>query len=194
MDRVLLLNADHDPIKCVHWTRAVSLMVQDRAYLVAEVPGGVVRSVRATIPRPSVIALTTYVRLVRTPPPPTRRNLLARDGHRCVYCGVHGSELGHLDASQRLTVDHVVPQCRAENGRVRVPWLGRWVGVHAWENIVTACGRCNNVKGGRLPSEAGMHLAHPPTRPEPRSLWMARLSHGSTPEAWAPWVHPRKVA
>src|SRR2546427_8303262 len=45
-----------------------------------------------------------------------------------------------LFRSEELTFDHVVPI--AKGGR------------KTWENIVTACWRCNNKKSGRTPEEA----------------------------------------
>lgn len=194
MDRTLLLNADYAPIKTLAWQRAVSLLVQDRVTLVEEWPGAVVRSPSLTVPRPAVVALTRYVRLVRVTPAPSRRNVLARDGYRCVYCDATGADLTQLPPAQRLTLDHVVPRAHAKNGRVRLPWSGRMVAVNAWENLVTACGRCNNRKGARLPREAGLTLPSPPRAPDPRAVWMSRLRHHELPEVWRPWVIPRRAA
>lgn len=42
-------------------------------------------------------------------------------------------------------------------------------GATTWTNIVTACGTCNNAKGARTPSQAGMpllYLPYAPTRAE----------------------------
>jgi len=38
-------------------------------------------------------------------------------------------------------------------------------GRTTWENIVTACARCNLTKGGRTPKEAHMHPRRSPRRP-----------------------------
>ena len=43
-------------------------------------------------------------------------------------------------------------------------------GRTTWENIVTACARCNLTKGGRTPREAAMHPRHPPRRPSMHEL------------------------
>jgi 5-methylcytosine-specific restriction endonuclease McrA len=58
----------------------------------------------------------------------TRKELFARDGHRCVYCGKIFPEDG-------LTVDHVQPRVRG--------------GDRSGGNIVTACIGCNTLKGHR---------------------------------------------
>ena len=85
--------------------------------------------------------LTRYVRVPYRKVLLTRRNVLRRDGHRCVYCG----------ATERLTLDHVLPKSRG--------------GPDAWENLVAACTPCNNRKGNRTPEEAGMRMSRRPFRP-----------------------------
>jgi hypothetical protein len=60
------------------------------------------------------------------------RQVFARDGLRCRYCG----------ATQDLTIDHVVPRC-----------LG---GTDDADNLTVACRPCNGRKGGRTPEQAGM--------------------------------------
>ena len=51
-------------------------------------------------------------------------------------------------------LDHVVPKSRG--------------GLHAWENVVAACRRCNAKKEDRTPAEAGFHLARQPFAPARR--------------------------
>ena len=53
-------------------------------------------------------------------------------GRRCVYCAVPL-------ILENATLDHVYPLARG--------------GAHAPGNIVTACGRCNRLKGDMLPHE-----------------------------------------
>ena len=56
----------------------------------------------------------------------------------CRYCG----------AKSNLTIDHVVPLSKG----------GKWV----WENLVTACGRCNGKKGSRSLKQLGWKLKSTP--------------------------------
>ncbi|MBD2214310.1 HNH endonuclease [Calothrix sp. FACHB-156] len=74
-------------------------------------------------------------------PPVNRREVLKRDGHTCQYCG----------STKRLTLDHVIPRSKG--------------GQHTWNNVVTACERCNSTKSDRLPHEAGMVLKTKPKAP-----------------------------
>jgi 5-methylcytosine-specific restriction endonuclease McrA len=115
-----------------------------------------VRSVRFEVEVPRVIRLLGYDRLPRQRVRFNRRNLFARDGHRCQYCG------GNFSNSE-LSLDHVLPRSRG--------------GVASWENIVCACLKCNVRKGGRTPQEAGMRLIREPSRPRASPTLQLKLGH-----------------
>lgn len=66
----------------------------------------------------------------------TNKALFRRDDHVCLYCG----EQFHYTF---LTRDHVIPISRG--------------GADNWENVVTACFRCNNHKGSKTLAEWGLH-------------------------------------
>jgi len=91
--------------------------------------------VNAAIRVPRVILLRSYDRMPRRHVRFSRCNVFLRDQNRCQYCA---RQLPRAE----LNLDHVVP---------RYARLGRRV----WENVVCSCHRCNRVKGGRTPSEAG---------------------------------------
>jgi 5-methylcytosine-specific restriction endonuclease McrA len=61
--------------------------------------------------------------------------VLARDQHRCRYCGA---------AERPLAVDHLLPISRG--------------GCAEIDNLVAACKPCNSRKKNRTPEEAGMAL------------------------------------
>jgi len=103
-----------------------------------------VRTVRFDLAVPRVIRLLTYDRVPKTRVRLNRRNLFARDGSRCQYCG-------RKFRSTDLSIDHVVP--RSRGGRTE------------WTNVVCACMTCNVRKGGRTPREAHMHLVREPKQP-----------------------------
>jgi 5-methylcytosine-specific restriction endonuclease McrA len=77
-------------------------------------------------------------------PPLNNRTLFKRDANLCMYCGLH------FRASE-LTRDHITPISRG--------------GRDVWTNVVTACRRCNNHKGGRTPEEARLQLVAVPFTP-----------------------------
>ncbi len=103
-----------------------------------------IRTIHFEIQVPRVIRLLTYDRLPRTKVKFNRRNIFARDGNRCQYCG-------RRFPTVELSLDHVMPRSRG--------------GGTDWENIVCACIRCNVRKGGRTPAEANMKLIKQPVKP-----------------------------
>ena len=86
---------------------------------------------------PRVILLQSYDRVPRRYVRFSRFNIYARDQNRCQYCG-------RQFPRSELNLDHVVPRSQG--------------GTSVWENVVCSCHRCNRVKGGRTPAEAGMRL------------------------------------
>jgi 5-methylcytosine-specific restriction endonuclease McrA len=158
---VLVLNATYEPLSIVSIKRAIVLLLKEKAELV-EAAEAMLHSERFTIPTPLVIRLVYYVKI---PPlmslPVTRRTVLARDHYTCQYCGL-------IPPRQQLTLDHVLPRSRG--------------GKTIWENVVTACDKCNGRKGNRTPDEANMTLMTQPKRP--RYLAIAALASVEVKQAW----------
>ena len=115
-----------------------------------------VRTVSSEIQVPRVIRLVGYERLPKQTVKFNRRNIFARDGNRCQYCGKRF-------ATSELSLDHILP--RSRGGRA------------TWENIVCACLKCNVRKGGRTPWEAGMRLIRDPVQPRTSPALSVKLSH-----------------
>ncbi|VAX37306.1 HNH endonuclease family protein [hydrothermal vent metagenome] len=104
---------------------------------------------------PRVIRLLTYDRVPRQAIKFNRRNVFLRDDHHCQYCG-------NQFHSHRLSLDHVLPRSRG--------------GKLTWENVVSACHKCNVRKGNRTPNEAGMNLSRPPKKPQRNPVLAQQLS------------------
>jgi 5-methylcytosine-specific restriction endonuclease McrA len=136
----LVLNASYEPLCVVPGRRAVVLVLTGKAVTVAQ-GDGVLHAATTEVPVPAVLRLTRFVKVpYRATVPLTRKAVFARDGGRCAYCdGVATS------------VDHVVPRSRG--------------GAHAWENVVSACGRCNHLKADRGIAELGWRLRRQPVAP-----------------------------
>lgn len=115
------------------------------------------RTVRFDIAVPRIIRLALYDRLPKQEVKFNRRNIYARDGNRCQYCGKKHS-------TSELSLDHVVP--RSQGGR------------STWDNIVCACLKCNIRKGGRTPAEANMTLITLPKRPKRNPVITMKLADG----------------
>lgn len=138
MANVLVLNASYEPLNITSWRRAIVLLLKGKAEQIEH--NGVY--LLPDFPLPTVIRLRYYVRVPYKDIPLTRRNIMHRDGHSCQYCGYLGDD---------LTLDHVLPRSRG--------------GGDTWENLVTACVRCNVKKGSRTPKEANMTLRYLPRKP-----------------------------
>jgi len=159
--RVLLLNAGFEPLSVVPARRAVVLVLGGKAE-VLHAGRGVLRSERRSVPVPSVIRLVRFVRVpYRAVAPLSRRNVFARDGGRCQYCGRPAENL-----------DHVVPRSRG--------------GPHSWENIVASCRACNARKEDRLPHECAMHPRRTPTAPHAHAALAAAA--GELAPTWLPYL------
>jgi 5-methylcytosine-specific restriction endonuclease McrA len=90
--------------------------------------------------------------------PLSRENVYRRDGYACVYCG--------CDNRKTLTLDHVIPQSKG--------------GKDAWDNLVTACKKCNSEKSNLTLEEYGKEIPQPR---RPHYLMMIKQVH-HIPDEW----------
>jgi 5-methylcytosine-specific restriction endonuclease McrA len=162
--RTLVLNAGFEPLAVVSFKRAIVLVMNQKATIVASDAEHPVYGSSGSWDRPSVILLTRYVRIPNTRLiPVSRRGVLRRDGQRCGYCG-----------GAATTIDHVQPRSRG--------------GEDSWENLVACCLRCNNKKGDRTPHEMGWSLrVHP--RPPYGTSWLVRGVERALPQ-WEEYLAP----
>ena len=143
--------------------KAIILLYLGKAELIEAHDGKQIRSVSVSMPFPSIVRLSVYIRIPYKKIILSRKNILRRDGHRCQYCG---------ENDVPLTVDHVIPKSRA--------------GEDTWENLVTACVQCNNRKGDRTPDDARMKLLRKPMKPS--HVTFIRHFVGNIDERWKPYL------
>jgi 5-methylcytosine-specific restriction endonuclease McrA len=169
MEQTLLLNATYEPLKVVHWQKAMTLWCQGKVEIIAS-HDREVRAVSFSLKLPSVIRLLRYVRIKKRFEyvPFSRANIYARDGYSCQYCA-------HKFPTQELTFDHVVPV--SQGGR------------KDWDNIVTCCVSCNRRKGGRTPEEARMRLVKPPRRPDSAPAIRITIGLRHAPDSWRDYLY-----
>ena len=141
---VLVLNQNYEPLNVCNVRRALILVLRGKAEVI-ESARSVFHTARATFVLPSVIRLVHMIKRPRPKVRLSRKEIFARDGWRCVYCG---------RVTRDLTLDHVLPRHRG--------------GPHTWENLVAACRACNHRKSDRTPEQAHMPLLYTPYVP---SLW-----------------------
>ena len=145
---VLVLNANFEPLNVCDTRRALGLIMNGKAEMVAN-GRGYIHTTRLSYPRPSVIRLEHMVKRPRPRVKLTKREVFRRDNYTCQYCG---RQTAHL------TIDHVIPRHRG--------------GQHRWDNLVAACPGCNRHKGGRMLVEANMALRHRPAEPVPTAAYL----------------------
>lgn len=181
--RVLVLNRSFQPVAVTRVARAFGLLYsgtarvldeqfrtfdfESWAELAAEHGDDVIRTPRLVIKVPRVLVLQAYDRLPRSRVRFSRQNVYLRDRFTCQYCGKRFPR-------HRLNLDHVVP--RSQGGRT------------TWENVVCSCVRCNLIKGGRTPEQAGMRLLREPRRPSWTSLTplLGKIPY----QEWMPFLDP----
>ncbi|MFH1304431.1 MAG: HNH endonuclease [Planctomycetota bacterium] len=180
---VLALNKTYSPVHVISAKRAFCLLSKDIAEVISVEDGSFmnydfsswieiselrsefnerneledwVLSVNFEIQVPRVVRLLRYDRIPNNTIKFNRRNIFIRDSYRCQYCQRKYSV-------KQLSLDHVVP--RSQGGGMN------------WENIVSACHRCNTKKGGRTPSQAGMKLLQKPAKPSRNPVLQQQVNH-----------------
>jgi 5-methylcytosine-specific restriction endonuclease McrA len=139
--QVLILNADFSAISICNVNKAFLLVYLNKAELVVEAQKYSMRTIDKTYPSPSIIRLNKYVNVPYKSVLLNRTNVFKRDSNSCLYCS----------SNKDLTLDHVLPKSRG--------------GKTNWENLVTACKKCNSRKGHFTPEEAKMPLKYKPFKP-----------------------------
>ncbi|MCU0326479.1 MAG: HNH endonuclease [Spirosomaceae bacterium] len=160
--KVLVLNSDYSALSICTVPKAFLLVYLEKADLVAESSTAQLHTINATYPMPSVIRLHKYVHVPYKGVMLSRQNVFRRDSNKCVYCGSH----------EDLTLDHLIPKSKG--------------GKTNWDNLVTACRRCNSRKGDNTPEEAGLKLPRKPFKPS--FIMFLRDFSGSIEENWIPYL------
>lgn len=154
--QVLRTDTGGMPLEWINYRDAVRIYCLDQvAYALGEIlyriHGGINAhsGVRSVLEINSIIATHGNSRAIhkarrKYTPPMSNPALFSRDAQLCMYCG------DRLPVSL-LSRDHVIPLSRG--------------GTDGWNNVVTACKRCNNHKAGRTPEESGMELLAVPFIP-----------------------------
>ncbi len=163
---VLVLNQNYQPLNVCNVKRAIVLLSRGKAELMGN-GRGQIRSISASIDIPSVIRIQHMVKRPLTKHRLSRRAVFHRDKFTCQYCS---------NRSRPLTLDHILPRSQG--------------GLHVWENVVSACVKCNHRKAGLTPIQANMRLSKTPGMPQPDPYYM--FHHRTILDEWRqfiPWLH-----
>lgn len=160
---VLVLNQNFEPLNVCRVRRAIILVIRGKAE-VLENGRGELHATTTSVPIPSVVRLTQFVKRPRVQKRLTRLEVFNRDKYTCQYCGRE---------TRDLTLDHIIPRSRG--------------GAHEWNNVVGCCFACNLRKAGRTPAEAGMKLLRNPLPPPP-STFSIPYHHLRTHTEWQRFI------
>ena len=144
--------------------RAFLLIYLNKAEMLNSATNRFLRTVSMSFPMPSVIRIHNYITIPYRGVVMTRHNIFKRDKHECQYCGTRDD----------LTLDHIIP--RSKGGR------------STWNNLVTACKRCNTQKGNFTLQVAGLELKNQPFKPS--YVMFIKESSGFVQEEWRPYLEP----
>lgn len=150
MNPILKLDAAGTPIKWIDYEKAAyyitkGLVAWSPGTLSTTLMGGTNRhGEQSTLTLPSIMAIKGRICVRRSIPRLDKPSLLRRDRYTCAYCG------GVFKAGD-LQMEHIIPESRD--------------GKAIWQNLVSACGYCNNKKAAKTPEEAGMKLLYVPYVP-----------------------------
>jgi 5-methylcytosine-specific restriction endonuclease McrA len=158
-----VLNQNYEPLTVCNVRRAVILNFLGKAEIICKVNNKVIKSVYRKFDCPSIVRLSFFVRVPFRKIILSRKNILRRDNHRCQFCG----------NTSNLTIDHIIPKSRG--------------GEDTWENLTTACIKCNNKKGDRTPEEAGLKLRSIPKKPS--HITFIKNFAGNVSDDWKPYLY-----
>lgn len=173
--RGLVLDISYRPVNVVCWKRAICLEFMDKAD-VLEYYDQTVNSPSGSFYIPAVLRVPHLLQVVKRRKVRrslSRKNILCRDYFTCQYC----------DSTENLTIDHVLPIARG----------GEWT----WENLVTACVKCNSKKGQKTLEEANMKLVKVPKAPKDYNILAIPLTNSAIkvlkmrkemPEEWRQYL------
>ena len=172
---VLVLDSSFKPVDRVPWQRALTLYFKGKVEIIEHYAGRVVRAASAAFQLPSVVRFLGGLRSRRKAIKFSRENVYARDNGSCQYCG-------NKVPREEFTYDHVKPRSKG--------------GLTEWTNVVCSCIPCNQLKGGRTPQEAKMHLRSVPVKPKklPDTLYLNFVWKDGMPEEWRGYMRAEDVA
>lgn len=161
--KFLLLDNNYLALSLLPLRRVIKLMANDK---VEPVAGSsvlhVVRHSNLNLSIPSVLKLKNAIpwkaHAIRSSF--SRRSIALRDDFLCQFCGIK--------VGKSATIDHVIPRSRG--------------GKTDYSNCVWCCSVCNNKKGNRTPTEAGMKLLRQPKRPT--FLALHNCHSNKVPKEW----------
>lgn len=159
--KALILNQSYQPLAVIPVSKAFVLVWLGKADIIEIYDDLRLRTSTTSFECPSVIRLKKFSKIPFRRVELNKKNVHKRDGNKCVYCG----------ETENLTLDHVIPKSRG--------------GQHTWDNLVTACMKCNNKKDNFLLEEIGITI---PRIPKLTPLHFLLSNSNQNLDKWSPYL------
>ena len=164
--QVLLLNNTYEALNILTIQRAMKL-VSKGIVSIEEISDRKIHSAMNEYEVPSVIRMLRYISIPHRAVNLKRKNIFLRDKFVCQYCG-------KIHNPNDLTIDHLIPRSKG--------------GSNSWENVVTACRKCNQKKGHKSLRDCGMTLIKKPEMPK-QIVYLHIVKHlGRDNECWKKYL------
>ena len=168
MQSTLVLNASYEPLGIVSSSRAINLILSEKAMSVDD-SQTVWHYSNGEVTVPYVIRMNYFIKKNYNSKevPFTRKGVLVRDNYRCAYCGKRNTD--------EMTIDHIIPRSKG--------------GKHSWDNCVTSCLKCNAHKKDSPLHESGLKLRIKPIAPSLYSAFLLRVINQPVAfESWSNYI------
>ena len=136
----LKLDASYRPLEVIDALEALVMCIIGKAIPV-ETYNKKINSTSNSFQLPAVIVLKSVIKFRFTTVACNRPNIIWRDKNQCQYCS-------KIDVV--LTIDHVIPKNKGGND--------------SWENLVSACKKCNLMKGNKFLKDCYMYFLQTPKK------------------------------
>jgi len=163
--KTLKLDSSFRPIDILTVYEAFTMVYTKRANIIEAYDNLYLRSATESHMIPSVISLNRYVKRENLALKCSKKNVFWRDRYTCQYCN-------NIFPQDLLTLDHVTPRSKG--------------GPKTWDNIVTSCQKCNQLKGNKLPHEVNMFPTRFPRKPADDLFKI--LVKDNIPSKWLPFL------
>ena len=177
--KCLILNADYTPLAICSWRQAFIAIYLEKMEIIEVYSKVIQDSVGREHNLPAVIKVPKYIKRKKSVPF-SKRNIYLRDRYTCQYCG---GMAGHDFPFKHLTYDHVIPRSK---------WNKTLDGPTptVWENVVSACIKCNTKKGNCSLHDIDMELLSQPHHPNRENVpIMADIRKvDSIPQEWVVYI------
>ena len=162
--KVLLLNSSYEPLSVINSKKALIMLITQKVDYI-EKSDYLIHSEKLVITIPRIVKLKSYIFLKHKRISLTRKNIFKRDKNKCQYCG---------KTNIILTIDHVIPRNKGGND--------------TWENLVSACNKCNFIKGNTLLKDTEMFLLQKPKKPH-YLIYMQDYVLNNEYKSWKPYLY-----